>query len=142
MVISAAPEQDDQDTVLSGRTGALLDNIARASGMDAAMLYRASLFPRVVLDGRAASQHLDRWRQIALHHIALVEPEMLVVAGEDTARTLLGHSPSQKPPVLHFLNHGDRTIKTVVVRKLSLMFHRIAQEKAMAWENWQLLLVE
>jgi len=34
------------------------------------------------------------------------------------------------------------TVKTVVMRKPSLMFHRIAQEKAMAWQSWQLLLVE
>lgn len=142
MVITGAPEKDDRGTILSGRTGTLLDNIARSSGIDSATLYRASLFPRLVLDGRAASQHLANWRRIALHHIALVEPEMLVIASEDTARTLLGHDPSQKPPVLHFINHGDRTIKTVVMRKLSLMFHRIAQEKSMAWQNWQLLLVE
>ncbi len=142
MVITGAPERDDRDTVLSGMTGTLLDNIARASGIDGASLYRASLFPRVVLDGRAAGEHVAAWHRIALHHIALVQPEMLVVAGGDTARTLLGHDPSQKPPALHFLNHGGRTIKTVVMRKLSLMLHRVAQEKSMAWQNWQLLLVE
>ncbi|AOG02153.1 uracil DNA glycosylase superfamily protein [Blastomonas sp. RAC04] len=142
MVITAAPERDDETTVLSGKAGKLIGNIAAAAGFAPETLYRASYFPRVVLDGRAAAEHVDAWRRIALHHIALVQPELLVVAGGDTARALLGHDPSQKPPVLHFLNHGGGTVKTVVMRKPSLMFHRIAQEKAMAWQSWQLLLVE
>jgi hypothetical protein len=142
MVLADGPLRDDGDTVLSGRSGALLDNIARACGFSADEIYRASYFPRVVLDAQAAAPHVAAWKRIALHHIALVGPQMLVVAGEDTARTLLGHDPSQNPPALHFLNHGDRTVKTVVTRKFSLMLHRIAQEKAMAWQNWQLLLVE
>ncbi len=142
MVLADSPLRDDGDTVLSGRSGVLLDNIARACGFSGDDIYRASYFPRVVLDAQAAAPHMAAWKRIALHHIALVGPQMLVVAGEDTARTLLGHDPSQNPPALHFLNHGDRTVKTVVTRKFSLMLHRIAQEKAMAWQNWQLLLVE
>lgn len=142
MVLADSPLRDDGDTVLSGRSGVLLDNIARACGFSGDDIYRASYFPRVVLDAQAAAPHVAAWKRIALHHIALVGPQMLVVAGEDTARTLLGHDPSQNPPALHFLNHGDRTVKTVVTRKFSLMLHRIAQEKAMAWQNWQLLLVE
>lgn len=142
MVMAFAPERDDRGTVLSGKAGALITNIARAAGIPADRVYRASYFPRVVHDGRAAAGHLDHWRRVTLHHIALVQPETLVVAGEDTARALLGHDPSQIPPVLHFLNHGGQTIKTAVMRKPSLMFHRIAPEKAMAWQSWQLLLLE
>lgn len=142
MVLTGAPERDDQDSVLSGRAGRLVETIARVCGFAADDLYRASLFPRLVLDNQAAIPHLGVWTRIARHHIALVAPEMLVVAGEDTARALLSHDPSQKPTDLHFLNHGDRTVKTVVTRKLSLMFHRIAQEKSMAWQQWQKLLVE
>ncbi|WP_156139485.1 hypothetical protein [Sphingomonas sp. 35-24ZXX] len=142
MVLADCPMRDDGDTVLSGRSGLLLDNIARACGFSGDDIYRAAYFPRIVLDTQAAVPHVAAWKRIALHHIALVGPQMLVVAGEDTARTLLGHDPSQIPPALHFLNHGGRTVKTVVTRKFSLMLHRIAQEKAMAWQNWQLLLVE
>jgi uracil-DNA glycosylase len=140
MIITGAPERDDARTVLSGKAGALIENIVRAAGFEVDRFYRASLFPRVVLDGLAAAEHIDHWRRVTLHHIALVVPEMLVIAGGDTARALLGHDPSQKPPVLHFLNHGDQTIKTVVMRKPGLMLHRIAPEKAMAWQSWQLLL--
>lgn len=142
MVITGAPENDDDLTVLSGLTGRLIGNIASAAGFAPDALYRASFFPRIVLDGRAAAPHVPHWRAIALHHIALVQPQSLVVAGEETARALLGHDPSQKPPVLHFLNHGGVKFKTVVMRKPSLMLSRIAQEKAMAWQSWQLLLVE
>lgn len=142
MIITGAPERDDQDSVLSGRAGQLIGNIASAAGLASDTLYRASFFPRLVLDRRAAAEHVARWRRIALHHIALVQPERLVVAGEDTARALLGHDPSQKSPDLHFLNHGGGTVKTVVMRKPGLMLHRVAQEKAMAWQSWQLLLVE
>jgi DNA polymerase len=142
MILTGAPERDDQDTVLSGRAGQLVGNIASAAGIAADALYKASFFPRLVLDRRAAAEHVAHWRRIALQHLSLVEPEMLVVAGEDTARALLQHDPSQKTPALHFLNHGGRTVKTVVMRKPSLMLHRIAQEKAMAWQSWQLLLVE
>lgn len=141
MIVTGAPDPDDQATVLSGRAGTLIDNITRAAGFASDAVYRASFFPRVVLDARAAADHVDHWRRVTLHHIALVSPEMLVIAGGETARALLGHDPSQKPPVLHFFNHGDRTIKTVVMRKPGLMLHRIAQEKAMAWQSWQLLLV-
>lgn len=142
MIITAAPERDDTVTVLSGRTGELVDNIARSCGLNAASVYRSSYFPRVVLDNRAVAGHVALWRRIALHHIALVRPAMLVVAGDDTARALLGHDPSQKPPVLHFLNHDGGTVKTVILRKPSLMLHRAAQEKFMAWQSLQLLLVE
>lgn len=142
MVLTGAPERDDGDHVLSGRASKLLDNIVRACGFAPADVYRASLFPRVVLDNASAVAHLPAWVRIAHHHIGLVRPEMVVVAGEDTARALLKHDPSQKLTDLHFLNHGDRTVKTVVMRKLSLMFHRIAQEKSLAWTQWQLLLME
>ncbi|PXW75149.1 DNA polymerase [Blastomonas natatoria] len=142
MVLTGAPERDDEEAVLSGRAGRLLDNIARACGMSPDGIYRASLFPRLVLDNQAALPHLPIWTRIANHHIGLVAPEMLVVAGEDTARALLKHDPSQNPTDLHFLNHGGRTVKTVVTRKLSLMFNRIAPEKSMAWKQWQLLLLE
>lgn len=142
MVLADCPHRDDGETVLSGRSGALLDNIARACGFDAEDIYRASFFPRVVLDAQAAAPHAAAWKRVALHHIGLAAPQMLVIAGEDTARTLLGHDPSQNTPAIRFLNHGSRTVKTVVTRKFSLMFHRIAQEKLMAWRNWQLLLLE
>ncbi|MFC3310747.1 uracil-DNA glycosylase family protein [Blastomonas aquatica] len=142
MVVTASPERDDRETVLSGIAGTLIDNIARAAGFAPDSIYRGSFFPRLVLDSRAAAEHVDHWRRITLHHIGLVKPEMLVVAGGETARALLGHDPSQKPPILHFLNHGGRTIKVIVMRKPGLMLHRIVQEKAMAWQSWQLLLVE
>ncbi len=142
MIITAAPERDDGAHVLSGQAGRLLDNIARTCGFAPDAVYRASLFPRLVLDNQAALPHLAAWVKIAHHHIGLVGPEMLVVAGDNTARALLKHDPSQNPTNLHFLNHGDRTVKTVVTRKLSLMFHRIAQEKNLAWQQWQQLLVE
>ncbi|WP_017671306.1 hypothetical protein [Blastomonas sp. AAP53] len=142
MVLADCPQRDDADTVLSGRSGLLLDNIARACGFSDDDVYRASFFPRLVLDAQAAVPHVAAWKRIAMHHIALAAPEMIVVAGEDTARALLGHDPSQNSPALHILNHGGRTFKTVVTRKLSLMLHRIAQEKSMAWQNWQLLLLE
>lgn len=142
MVLADCPQRDDGETVLSGRSGLLLDNIARACGFAGDDIYRAAFFPRLVLDAQAAAPHVNAWKRIALHHIDLVAPQMLVVAGEDTARTLLGHDPSQNAPATLFLNHGGRTVKTVVTRKFSLMFHRIAQEKAMAWRNWQMLLLE
>lgn len=142
MVITGAPERDDRDTVLSGKAGTLIGNIAAAAGFGSDAVYLASYFPRVVLDRRAAAEHVAHWQRIALHHIRIVQPETLVVAGEDTARALLGHDPSQISPVLHFLNHGGGTVKTVVMRKPGLMLHRVAQEKAMAWQSWQLLLVE
>lgn len=142
MVLTDAPASDDAATVLSGKTGALLTNILRGCGIDGNAAYRASFYPRMVLDRRAEDVRTAEWRRIAMHHIGLVQPEMLVVAGEDTARALMGHDLSQNPPVLHFFNHGDRTIKMVVTRKLSLMLHRSAEEKAMAWKSWQLLLVE
>lgn len=141
MIITSAPERDDLETVLSGTTGTLIDNIVRAAGFESEKIYRASLYPRVVLDGRAAATYLDHWRRVTLHHIGLVNPQMIMVAGGDTARALLGHDPSQKPPILHFLNHGDRTIKTVVMRRPGLMLHRSIPEKPMAWQSWQLLLV-
>lgn len=142
MVITGAPERDDGAHVISGRTSPLLDNIARACGFSPDDIYRASLFPRVVLDTPSALAHLPVWARIAKHHIGLICPEMLVVAGDSTARALLTHDPSQNLTDLHFLNHGDRTVKTVVTRKLSLMLHRIVPEKRMAWTQWQKLLVE
>lgn len=142
MIITGAPERDDGAHVISGKTSPLLDNIARACGFSPDDIYRASLFPRVVLDSPSVAPHLANWVKIAHHHIGLVAPEMLVVAGEPTARALLKHDPSQNPTNLHFLNHGDRTVKTVVTRKLSLMLHRIAPEKSLAWAQWQKLLVE
>lgn len=142
MVLTGAPERDDGTHVISGKASPLLDNIARACGIAPEDVYRASLFPRVVLDNPSALAHLAAWVEIAHHHIGLVAPEMLVVAGDNTARALLEHDPSQNPTDLHFLNHGGRTVKTVVTRKLSLMLHRIAREKELAWTQWQKLLVE
>ena len=142
MIITGAPERDDGTHVLSGKTSKLVDNIARACGFSADDIYRASLFPRVVLDSMSAMPHLATWVKIAHHHIGLVAPEMVVVAGEPTARALLKHDPSQNPTDLHFINHGDRTVKTVVTRKLGIMLQSMAREKMLAWQQWQKLLVE
>ncbi|WP_373487843.1 uracil-DNA glycosylase family protein [Blastomonas sp.] len=142
MVLTGSPEADDQGTVLSGTVGRLLKNIMAACGTDIEQVYRASFYPRVGLDRRVAAEQIAAWHRITMHHIALVQPQMLVIAGDETAKALLGHVPSQKPPILHFLNHGEFKIKTVATRRLNLMLHRSADEKRMAWQSLQLLLSE
>ena len=96
MVISAMPEAQDRETLLSGPQGVLIGNILRAANIDPKLAYLASALPcHLTLPGwdELGTQGLGT---VLAHHVALAGPRKVLLMGSRLP-ALLGHSPDAPP---------------------------------------------
>ncbi|KHL25802.1 hypothetical protein PK98_04110 [Croceibacterium mercuriale] len=104
MVLLAMPESEDEAELLSASHGRLVGGIARALGVGEDQLYIASALP--------SHQALPDWAAlreggmdaVLQHHVALAQPQKLLVLGAADILPLLGHDPAQAAPGIHALS--------------------------------------
>jgi len=77
------PEADDRDALLSGPSGRLIANMARAMGFAREELYLASALPRHTPMPDWQALHAGELGTLIRHHIALARPERCIVMGRD-----------------------------------------------------------
>lgn len=134
MILVPEPEDADQDVLLSGPEGRLLDAILSAFSTARTECYLASALPRrtPAADWNAISAR--GMGDVLVHHVGLVAPERLIVLGGNVL-PLLGHELPQRPAVLREFNHEGRTIPMLASRSLSVLLNRPAG-KAHLWKAW------
>ena len=96
MVITAMPEIEDRDSLLSGPQGRLVGNVLRAMGLDPNLAYFASALP--------CQTTLPDWDQLAadglgsaiIHHVTLAKPRRVLLFGSKLP-AVLGHDPAAPP---------------------------------------------
>lgn len=133
MVIVPEPEADDEDRLLSGPQGQLLDAILAALNLDPAHTYIASILPRhtPMADwGEVTSRGLGI---TLVQHITLVRPQRLLVFGTNIP-PLLQNDPAHNRASLRLFNHEDLSIPLFVARGLPALLER-PRWKAMLWQG-------
>lgn len=81
MVLVVDPEESDRDTLLSGRHGALLDRILKATGASSGSVYFASALPRHTPMADTATLAMGGLDTVLEHHIALAAPRRILAFG-------------------------------------------------------------
>lgn len=135
MVLVPMPADDDVETLLSGRTGKLLDAMLAAMEIDPAAVYRASALPaRIALPdwaglGRAGlGAVLER-------HVALASPERMLVFGRADISALLGHDLAHNAHHLRALNHENGSVPAGFEYDLETLLAKPGW-KSGVWQRW------
>jgi DNA polymerase len=142
MVIADMPEQGDVEAgqIFAGEHGRLFDRMLAAIGRDRASIYLATISPARAA-GRLDAAAAEALKTLALHHIALAQPRMLLVIGQGACTMLLGLDLPAARGRIHQLNHdGGMTpaIATIAPRYLL----KQPATKADAWKDLRLMLEE
>jgi uracil-DNA glycosylase family 4 len=111
MVLVPMPEEDDGETLLSGRQGELVANMLKAMGVERS--YLAAALPHHVRhpDWNALAQR--QLGDVLRHHIALAQPKRVLILGRKML-PLFGHDPAQATPIA-----GQMTLEGVDVPVLA-----------------------
>lgn len=134
MVLVGQPEREDRDTLLSGADGALLSAFLSAAGLDEANVYRAAILPRHDPAPDWQARHAAGFAALAWRHIALVEPERLLVLGQNV-RSILQHDPAQRDIGLRGLNQNGLEVPILAGMGLAAM-RKAPRTKAKLWRDW------
>lgn len=134
MVVVPQPERDDEDRLLSGPQGRLLDAMLAAMGIAPERTYVASVLPRHMPMPDWAALAAKGFGALLCHHVKLVRPQRLA-ALDGNILALLGHDPAQSPAVLREFNHEGLTIPLLAGRGLAALLER-PRWKAGLWQGW------
>jgi len=129
MVLTAMPEAEDRDSLLSGPQGRMLGNVLRAMGLDPNAAYLASALPSHVT--------LPDWDDLSsaglgtviAHHVGLARPQRVLLLGSKLP-ALLGHDPAAPPEA--FAAIGD-TATLATFSPDRLLDH--ARQRARLWKR-------
>ena len=126
-------------TILSGATGALLRNMLSAIGIDLASCYRASLSVSRPASGRLPPQDFAPLADAMRHHIALAQPQNLLLLGTGPSEALLGQTIQHARDGLHEFNQKSGKMALIATYHPRTLLKR-PQCKRPAWEDLQKLL--
>lgn len=141
MLLADMPEPGDAAAgeLLSGDAGRLLDRMLGAIGRDRASAYIAPLVPARPAGGRIAPPLAAELARLALHHVALAQPRMLLLLGDAPCRAILGLGLADARGHIHQVNHRNATVGVVATFPPRFLL-REQGAKAQAWQDLRLLL--
>ena len=143
MLLVDMPEAEDAAAgqLLSGDAGRLLDRMLGAIGRDRASSYLAAMVPARPAGGRVPAPLAAELGQLALHHVALARPRMLLLLGDGPCRALLGIGLAEARGALHDVHHLGGKVAAVATFPPRYLL-REQGAKAKAWQDLRLLLGE
>lgn len=135
MVLVPMPSGDENDTLLSGRAGRLLDAMLAAFGLDRSHTYLASALP--------AHVPMPDWQlfrdsglgDVLLHHITLAAPKRLLILGASGISALLGNDPPNLAQSLRAINQEGPPLPALPAWDLEAMLQRPSL-KGSFWSRW------
>lgn len=134
MVIVPEPEREDQDRLLSGRQGRLLDSILTAMGLPPDRVYIASVLPRHTPMADWPALAARGLGQVLCRHVKLVGPQRLIAFGNNVLPLLGNDLPNSDQPSRRF-NHEGLSIPLLVAMDLGVLLAR-PRAKARLWQQW------
>lgn len=134
MVVVEEPEAEDEEILLSGRHGQLLDAILSAFGTGRDDVYLASALPRHTPGANWAAMADRGIGQVLAHHIALVAPKRLIVLGGNVL-PLIGHESPHRPAMLRSFNHEGGSIPLLAAWALPALLEQ-PRAKPVLWRAW------
>lgn len=134
MILLPMPEEDDGDTLLSGRGGKLVDGMLAALGLSRASVYCAAALPVHVPMPDWAHLRDQGLGALLAHHVGLAAPQRLLVLGRNGISTLLGHDLPNNAAALREFNHDRGCVSAVFAYDLAALVARPAH-KAALWNR-------
>lgn len=135
MVLVPMPAEDDGDSLLSGRSGKLLDAMLAAMGIDPAAVYRASALPARIALPDWAGLGTAGLGAVLKRHVALAAPERMLVFGRSDISALLGHDSAQNAHHLRALNHESGSVPAGFEYDLETLLAKPGW-KSGVWQRW------
>lgn len=135
MILLPMPSADDNETLLSGRGGKLLDAMLLSIGISRNETYLASALPAHLPMPDWSALKAAGLGDVLLHHIALVAPKRLLILGATGVSALLGHDPTNLANGLRAINHESSQMAAMTAWDLDAMLARPAL-KAGFWGRW------
>lgn len=137
MIVLPAP--DASDAHLQADAMKLLENMIKALGQSLPDCYLASLSLVQPASGAIDPALLDLLADRMRHHIALVQPQALLLLGDQTNRALGPINGSAEEGNLPFVNHVDGKLAAASIIHPRLMLVQPAA-KAQAWQSLRRLM--
>ena len=135
MIVVPMPEAQDGETLLSGPAGRLLNALLAAAGLSRDAIYCSAACPARIAAPDWAALAEQGLGQLLAHHIALVQPQRVVIFGQNGISTLLGNGSPNNAGHLPFVNHSGATVPTLTMYDLEAIVARPAL-KAALWTRW------
>lgn len=140
MVLVDMPSAEDaaNKRLLSGEAGDLFDRMLAAIGLSRAQIRLGSLSSTRSAGGSLDAAARARLAPIARHHIALAEPEVVLLFGDACALALLGGGVAETRGKWHEITTDKGNVKALVtIRPENLLAQ--PRLKKLAWEDLQKL---
>ncbi len=139
MLFTAWPEVEDQREaeLFTGAAGRLLDAALQAIGARRADCYLASLAVTRPPGGRCDARDLAELERLLLHHLALADPERLLLIGGDIVRMAAGLALPDARGRLLDINHSGGRVTAAAIAHPAMLLTRPAH-KAAAWDSLKL----
>jgi uracil-DNA glycosylase len=137
-VLVDMPEAEDQDALMTGPGGRLLDRMLLAVGQSRAMVYLASLAVARPITGQIPAEQAPRLAELARHQLSLLRPRKLLLVGQAASRALLGTDGIPLGDSLPVINQFGPDCAVVAVRHPRFLMEHPAG-KAEAWKHLLLL---
>jgi DNA polymerase len=138
MVLTDVPALEDFADGQLVSSGGLFDKMLGAIQLSRDSIYLASMSPLRPPSGTLRSDALDRYREIARHHIGLVAPRTILLLGDVCSRALIGAPLNQSRSKWHEIetNAGHfRALVTLKPEQLNLQ----PNLKTLAWADLRML---
>ncbi len=139
MVLIDYPEANDQENLLSGPHGKLLDVLVAALGLTNEQVYLASVLPRHMPHPDWEALNAAGIAELTRHHVALAMPKRLISFGSHVS-SLLGHDPANKAAGLPHIYDVGGNVPAMAAPGLDTLLAR-PRGKARLWSNlldWQI----
>jgi uracil-DNA glycosylase len=140
MVIGDMPDPDDiaAGHLLAGEAGALFDAMLSAIGMARGDLRLASIALTRPPGGRWDDAAAAALREVAIHHISLVNPARVLVLGQTACRMLTGEDVPADGHGLRNINHYGVTVAAVAIHHPRTLLKQQALKRG-AWTALKML---
>lgn len=144
MVLVPAPEAGDEQTLLAGREGRLLDAILAAMGQTTLGLSRDTIYLASALP---AAMAMPDWQAlqagglgaVIMHHVALAMPQRLLVLGKTDISSLITHNPANNAAILPSVNQQQASVPHHLPLALDFALATLLAQpslKRRVWLNW------
>ena len=140
MIVSDLPDPEDIAAGLLGEgpSGKLLRKMIAAIGTEFSDCYFTALAHSRPATGDIPDTDLPALAAFALHQIALVKPEMVLILGSVACQALLGAELMTARGNLHYFNHDGQKVSVIVTFHPRTLLARPIL-KAQAWKDLQML---
>ena len=140
MILVDMPDRRDAEAgqLLSGDTGLLFDRMLAAIGRDRASTYIAALAPARISGGSIDENSLELLARVARQHVALAQPNQLLLMGDAPSRVFCGSSLDESRGSQPNFNHDGGSVAVTATFHPRFLLQQ-PRLKAQSWKDLQMM---